>query len=122
MRGPPRRRCACQANTHGDHILRDLLADAHSGVKPLGDDVGQAIVDDRLDFDIGISLQELGEFWPEDRFDSIVCRRDADGARWFLPKFAQTRELGLDLFEPRADGVKQALARLIWRDAAGSAG
>ncbi len=33
---------------HCDHILRHLLATSHAGVKALGDDVGQAIVDDDL--------------------------------------------------------------------------
>ena len=47
---------------HGDHIFRNLLAAADPGIKPLGDDVGQAIVDDDFDFDIGISPQELRQF------------------------------------------------------------
>ena len=41
-------------DAHGDHVLRHLLADSHAGVETLGDDVGQAIVDDDLDFDVRV--------------------------------------------------------------------
>ena len=109
-------------DTHRDHVLRHLLAAAHTGVETLGDDIGQAIVDDDLDFDVRILPQQLREFRPEDRVGGIVCGRDPNGAGGLLPKFAQSLEPGLDLLEPRADGVKQAFARLRWRDAACGAG
>ena len=44
------------------------------------------------------------------------------GAGGLLAQLAQGRELGLDLVEPRADGLEQALARLGRRDAARGAG
>jgi hypothetical protein len=48
-------------DTHCDHVLRHLLAEPHASVITLGDDVGQAIVDDDLDLDTldipaGVSL------------------------------------------------------------------
>ena len=61
-------------DAHGDHVLRHLLAGAHAGVIALGDDVGQAIVDDDLDLDVGILRQELRELRPEDRVGRIVDR------------------------------------------------
>jgi hypothetical protein len=36
-------------------ILFATCSPLHPGIKPLGDDVGQAIVDGELDFDMGIS-------------------------------------------------------------------
>jgi hypothetical protein len=105
-----------------DHILRHLLAASHAGVKALGDDVGQAIVDDDLDFDVRILPQQLREFRPDDRVGRIVGGRESNRAGRLLPKFAQSLELGLDLLKTRADGMKQAFARLRWRDAACGAG
>jgi len=99
-----------------------LLAAAHTGVETLGDDIGQAVVDDDLDFDVRILPQQLREFRPEDRVGGIVCGRDPNGAGGLLPKFVQRGKLGLDLLKPRADGAKQAVARLGWGDAACGAG
>ena len=64
-----------------------MLAAAHVGVKTLGDDIDQAIVDDDLDFDVRILPQQLRQFRPEDRVSRIVCGRDANGAGGLLPKF-----------------------------------
>jgi hypothetical protein len=61
-------------------------------------------------------------FGPEDRVGRIVCGRDPNGSGGLLSKFAQSLEPGLNLLKPRADGVKQAFARLRWGDAACSAG
>jgi hypothetical protein len=40
------------------------LAASHAGVKTLGDDIGQAIIDDDLDFDVRIPPQQLRQFRP----------------------------------------------------------
>ena len=48
--------------------------------------------------------------------------RDADGAGGFLAKFAQGRDLRLDLLESRAQGAEQAFARFRRGDAARGAG
>ncbi|HEY4446003.1 MAG TPA: hypothetical protein VGN30_17095 [Steroidobacteraceae bacterium] len=95
-----------------------MLPASHAGVKALSDDIGQAIVDDDLDFDVRILPQQLREFRPEDRVGRIVCGRNPNGAGGLLPKFAQRGKLGLNLLKPRADGAKQAVARLGWGDAA----
>jgi len=86
----------------------------HAGVKTLGDDVGKAIVDDDLDFDVRILPQQLREFRPEDCVGRTVCGRDPNLAGGLPPKFAQRLEFGLDLLKPRADGVKQAFACRRW--------
>jgi hypothetical protein len=36
-------------DTNCDHVFRYLLAETHSCIKTLGDDIGQAIVDDDLE-------------------------------------------------------------------------
>jgi hypothetical protein len=109
-------------DAHRDHVLRHLLAAAHAGVETLCDDIGQAIVDDDLEFDVRILPRQLREFRPEDCVGRVVCGGDPNGAGGLLPKFAQSLEPGLDLLEPRADGVEQAFARLRRRDAARGAG
>ena len=53
-------------DAHRDHVLRHLLAEPHAGVVALGDDVGQAVVDDDLDLDVGVVRQEPRQGRPED--------------------------------------------------------
>ena len=108
---------------HRDHVLRHLLAASHAGVIALGDDVGQAVVDDDLDLDVGIVAQELGELRQEDRVGRIFGGRDPDGAGGLVPKLAQRPQARLR--SPRTAGpavLKQALAGLRRRDAARRAG
>jgi hypothetical protein len=54
-----------------DHIPGYLLAHANAGVEALGHDVGQAVVDDDLDLDVGILADEPGDSRPEDGFGRI---------------------------------------------------
>ena len=89
-------------DAHGDHVLGHLLAEAHAGVVALGDDVGQAVVDDDLDLDVRIVRQEPSQGRPEDRVGRVLAGRDADGAGGLLAQLAQRRQLGLDLVEARA--------------------
>ena len=42
---------------HGNHVFGHLLAAAHAGVVLLSHDVGEAIVDDDLDFDVRVFSQ-----------------------------------------------------------------
>ena len=72
-----------RADTHGDHVFRHLLAGAHA--KTLGDDIGQAVVDDDLDLDVRILPQEFRKFRPEDRVGRIVGGGDPHGADRLLP-------------------------------------
>ena len=95
---------------HRDHIFGDLLAPTYARVIALCNDVGQAIVDGDLDFDVRIFRQEFCQLWPEDRVDCMVAGRDPNGTGWLLPKFTQGRKLGLNLLKPRADDLKQAFA------------
>jgi hypothetical protein len=44
---------------HGDHVLSDLLAQSHSRVVALRDNVGQAVVDNHFDMDVGIARHKL---------------------------------------------------------------
>jgi len=67
-------------NTDCDHVLRHLLAESHAGVIPLGDDVGQGVVDGDLDLDVRILPQEFRKFRPEDRVGRIVGGRDPNRA------------------------------------------
>jgi hypothetical protein len=57
-----------------------LFAAAHAGIEALRDDVGQAIVDDDLDFDLRIALQEFRQLRQKDGVGGIFRRRDAQRA------------------------------------------
>ena len=61
---------------------------SHARVIALGNDVGQAIVDDDLDLDVGILRQKFRKFRQEDRVGRIVDRRDPNRAGGLLPKLA----------------------------------
>ena len=98
-RAPHHGHAHVRPDAHRDHVLGHLLAAAHAGVEALGDDVGQAVVDDDLDLDVGIVGQELGELGPQDRVGRMLDRGDPDGAGGLVAKFAQRRKLGLDLLE-----------------------
>ena len=116
------RRAHVRPDAHGDHVLRHHLAGAHAGVVALGDDVGQAVVDDDLHLDVRVVRQELLQRGPEDGPHRVVVRGDADGAGGLVAQLAQRGQLGVDLVQPRPRGAQQALARLGRRDAAGGAG
>src|SRR5438552_2509643 len=83
----------------------------------LGDDIGQAVVDDQLDLDIQIFRQEILQLRPYDGFDRVVGGRDPDRASGSLSKLVQGLNLRLYLLEPWPDRVKQALARFCRGDA-----
>jgi hypothetical protein len=52
-------------DAHGNHVLRHLLAGADAGVKALGGDIGQLVVDADFDLDVWILPQEFYELRPE---------------------------------------------------------
>jgi hypothetical protein len=52
-------------DAHGNHVLRHLLAGANAGVKALGGDIGQPVVDADFDLDVRILPQEFYELRPE---------------------------------------------------------
>ena len=86
-----------RTDAHGDHVLRHLLAQADTGVIALGDDIGQAVVDDDLHPDIGVVRQQLRQSGPEHRRGRVLARRDADGAGGLVAKLAQRGQLRFDL-------------------------
>src|SRR5204862_8366115 len=75
-----------------------------------GDNVGEAVVDDDLDFDVGVYRQELCELRQQDRLGGVFHSGDPNGAGGLFPKFSYGPKHGLDLLKTRSDGVKQALA------------
>src|SRR4029079_17690289 len=90
----------------------------YAGVETLGDDIGQAVVDDDLDLDVGIIPEEFGELRPQDRVDDIVDCRDPDGAGGPLAKVGYGIKLGADLLETRRHRLQEAFAGVRRRDAA----
>ncbi len=66
------------ADANGDHSLRHDLAKTDARVEALGDDVGETVVDDELDLDVGIVVQHLAELRPEDVVDGKILGGDAD--------------------------------------------
>ena len=43
-----------RSDADGDHVLRNLLAEANAGIVALGHNVSETVVDDDLDLDIGV--------------------------------------------------------------------
>ena len=95
---------------------------AYASIVTLGNDIGQAIIDDDFDLDIRISPQERDQLWPEDRIGRIVGGCNPNRAGGLLPQFTEALELGLDLLKPWAYGMEQAFTGLGWGDAAGGTG
>jgi hypothetical protein len=60
-----RRHADVRLDAHGNHVLRHLLAGADAGVKALGGDIGQPVVDADFDLDVRILPQEFYELRPE---------------------------------------------------------
>src|SRR6516164_6775977 len=69
-----------------DHIFRHLPAPTDARVVTLCGDVGQSVVRDNLDSDVGIVRQKLRDFGPENGMYCVVARGDSDSAGRFLPK------------------------------------
>jgi hypothetical protein len=99
-----------------------LFAAAYARIVTLGNDVGQPVIDDDLDLDIGIFPQERGERRQQDRFRRILGRGDPNGAGGLFAKLAYGRKLGFDFLEPGPKGAQQSFARFGRRDAARRAG
>ena len=96
-----------RADPHRDHVLGDLLAEAHARVVAGRDDVGQAIVDDDLDLDVGMVRQEPPQGRLQDGDRRMLAGRDADRACRLAPQLAERSQLRLDLLEPGSDGLQQ---------------
>lgn len=108
---------------HRDHhVPGDLFAEAHAGVVALSDDVGEAIIDDELDLDVGTARQELCQRRPKDRLRRMLARGDAHRAGRRLTQCGERRQFGVDLVKARPDRAEQPFAGLRRRDAAGGAG
>ena len=60
-----------RSDAHRDHVLGNLLATSHAGVVTIGNNIAQPVVNDDLDFDIGILRQKCSEFWQQDRVGSV---------------------------------------------------
>ena len=112
-----------RTDAHRDHVFGHLLAETNAGVVALGDDVGQAVVDDDLDLDVRVvAAAACAIAGHRTASAGMLAGRDADRAGGFFAQFAQRGEFGVDLVEPRADRAQQPLARLGRRDAARRAG
>jgi hypothetical protein len=73
------------SDRNGDHVFRDLLTKANTCIVPLGNDVGQAVIDDYLDDDIGISGQEALQGGPENRDSGVLACCNTNRACWLIP-------------------------------------
>ena len=85
------------------------------------DDVGETVVDEDFNLDIGVLRQDLSEYRHEDRVCGKFRCGDSDRASRVLAQFAQGRQLDIHLIELRPDLHEQSFASLSWRDAPGRA-
>src|SRR6516165_4909176 len=111
-----------RSDAHRNHVFGDLLAPTHTCIVTFCNNVGQAIVDDNLDLYVRIFGQESFQLRPQDRLDGMISGRNPNAAGGLVPKFANGRQLSLDLLEARTHALQQALAGLSRRYAARGAG
>src|SRR5207249_12175493 len=81
---PNHRHAHVRSDTHGDHVLCHLLAASHPSVKPLGHDIGDAVVDGYLDSDVWILSKELRKFRRMDRAGARAGGRNSNRAGWLI--------------------------------------
>ncbi len=112
------RHAQVRADPHRDHVLRHLFAETDSGVVALRDDVGETVIDDELDLDVGIARQQRSQSRPQDGFGGMLARGDAERAGRLVAQRAERRQLALDLLQPRPDVAQQPFAGLGRRHAA----
>ena len=70
-------------DAHGDHVLRDLFAHPDSGIEAVGNDIGQAIVDDDLDIDVWMVGQEPLQGRLQDGHRRMLAGRELNGPGGF---------------------------------------
>ena len=103
---------------HRDHVLGHLLAEADSRVVALRHDVGEAVVDDDLDLDIGIVRKHPFQGRPQHTVSRMLARGNADRSARLVAQGGEAGELGIDRVEVRAGGTQQSFAGLGRRDTA----
>jgi MFS family permease len=95
---------------------------SHSRVITLSNDVGQTIVGDELDPNVGIAGQEVCKFRPEDCLDRVLTGRNPDCPGRLFAQLTHRGKLSLDFFKARFHRAHQAFARFGKRNTARRAG
>ncbi|MNL22164.1 hypothetical protein D3C87_1434960 [compost metagenome] len=82
-----------------------MFTHTHPCIITLRHDVGQSVVEDQLDLDVGILRQKFPEFGPEDIGDRVLGGDDTDRSRRLFPQFVQRVDMRFDLVEMWTDPV-----------------
>ena len=72
------------SDTHRDHILIDLFAEADASVIALRDDVGDPVVGFDLGGDVGIAHPQPPHSRPKDRLGGVITCHQAESAGGLL--------------------------------------
>ena len=88
-------------HAHGDHILGHLLTHADTGIEALGHDVGQSVVDDHLDVQVGIGRQQFAQYRLHHGERGMLTRRDAEATGGLVAVSVELGELRVDFLEAR---------------------
>jgi hypothetical protein len=107
---------------HRNHVLGDLFVKADARVVTLADNVGQAVIVDDLDVEIGVLGQQGLEHRPEIGLCGMFDRADPDRACGLFPQRAQGRDAGIKVLKRGLQCLQQALAGVGRGNAAGGAG
>ncbi len=97
---------------HRGHILRHRPPEPNAGVDALGDDVGQAVIDDGLDLDVRVVRQDAAQRGPENGSCRMLVGGDPDGPGRPPAYLGKVDEAGRDLVEARSHGLEEALPGL----------
>ena len=100
------------AQRQRDHVACQPLAEADAGIDAIGDQVGERIVGDQVERDVGIGAQEVRQHRREQLVEQAVRRGDAQGTGRVVAVLAQRFHRAVDLGQRGADAFEELPARL----------
>jgi hypothetical protein len=78
---------------HGDHVTRQLLAEAHAGIEAAGNDVHPRGIADQLERHIRIDFEECSRPRGEDELNGWCRRIDPHAAGRLVPEWPRSQAL-----------------------------
>ena len=109
-----------ETNLH--HVALDGFGEPHAGVVAIGDDIDEAVLDDDLDVDTGVTRAEPGQHGRYDVRDSRMGHRKPEAAHGFPRPSSRLGDGREGLRHGRAGALDQLSPSVAQRHAAGRSG
>ena len=103
---------------HGDHVGLQAFAEPYAGVVPTCHDVGEPVLDDQFQRDVGKGFDEVAHPWRKDQLRRGPRHGDAQIAGRPVACFEGGLQRQLDLAERRPQPLEQGRAGFRRRNAA----